>query len=198
LEPTSEEYVANIVAVMREVWRVLRGDGTVWLNLGDCYPGGNTGNQSNVGQRYGKAGSESGHIFRKDQIPSLKPKDLVGIPWRVAFALQADGWYLRSDIIWSKPNPMPESVKDRPTKSHEYMFLLTKSARYFWDQEAVKEPAIYGGEQLGIVRGQKRRASAMGRLPLGNEVPGSDANIPFDRNLRSVWNIPTESFNGAH
>ena len=138
LEPTPEEYCANMVAVFREVWRVLKPTGTVWLNLGDSY---------NAGRNGGWAGGLNG-VSRPENAPSrsgvnapnLKPKDLVGIPWRVAFALQADGWYLRSDIIWSKPNPMPESVQDRPTKAHEYMFLLTKSPRYCYDADAIQEP----------------------------------------------------------
>ena len=133
LEPTPEEYVQNIVNVFREVKRVLRDDGTCWTNLGDSYTGGN-------GKRV-----EGGEPYRMSGLPikrgdGLKPKDLLGIPWRVAFALQADGWYLRSDIIWHKPNPMPESVTDRPTKSHEYLFLLSKNARYYYDAEAVREP----------------------------------------------------------
>ncbi len=139
LERTPEEYVANMVAVFREVRRVLKPTGTCWLNLGDSYA-------SSGGERaYGSSdnGTGRGPGARRHDVPAsgLKPKDLVGIPWRVAFALQADGWYLRSDIIWSKPNPMPESVTDRPTKSHEYLFLLTKSARYYFDADAVAEPA---------------------------------------------------------
>jgi DNA modification methylase len=160
LEPTPEEYVSNLVEVFQEVWRVLRDDGVLFLNLGDSYATG----AGKVGDCPG--GGEQGERFKRhfgkptpgsspamfdmtqpNRMPilGLKAKDLIGIPWRVAFALQADGWYLRSDIIWSKPNPMPESVTDRPTKSHEYIFLLTKSARYYWDQEAVKENATYTG-----------------------------------------------------
>ena len=131
-------------------------------------------------------------------MDGLKEKDLVGMPWRLAFALQADGWWLRSDIIWAKPNPMPESVTDRPTKSHEYVFLLTKSERYFYDAEAIKEAAAYGGQQLGIVRGVKVRALSMGREPSGNEVPGADAISPSARNKRSVWTIATHPFPEAH
>jgi DNA modification methylase len=142
LESTPEAYVEKLVAVFREVHRVLTDDGTLWLNLGDSYcattkgSGGHSEKQdSNKGSRFNN---------RKWHIPTgLKPKDLVGIPWRVAFALQADGWYLRQDIIWAKPNPMPESVTDRCTKSHEYIFLLTKSARYYYDADAIKEPCVY-------------------------------------------------------
>ena len=139
LEGTPNEYVEKLVAVFREVKRVLRNDGTVFLNLGDSYAGSGRGNNPN-----GKQGTNKGTGFDCENagyVPSgLKPKDLIGIPWRVAFALQADGWYLRQDIIWAKPNPMPESVTDRCTKSHEYIFLLTKSARYFYDAFAVMEP----------------------------------------------------------
>jgi DNA modification methylase len=153
LEPTPEEYVARIVAAFRAVRRVLRDDGTLWLNLGDSYATGG----GKVGECPG--GGKQGERYRGDHGPDpkaprigphtqpnrmplagLKPKDLVGIPWRVAFALQADGWYLRSDIIWHKSNPMPESVRDRPTKSHEYLFLLSKSERYFYHADAIKEP----------------------------------------------------------
>lgn len=150
LEKTPEEYVANMVAVFREVWRVLRDDGTLWLNLGDSYAGSwgnyspNTATPSEgwSGKRLDRPAYED-HTWRPPNSVKqngLKTKDMVGIPWRVAFALQVDGWYLRSDIIWAKPNPMPESVRDRPTKSHEYLFLLSKQERYFYDAEAVKEP----------------------------------------------------------
>lgn len=140
LERTPEEYVANMVQVFRECWRVLRDDGTLWLNIGDSYAGGSRDPNPN-----GKQGTNKGTVnfepgFFKGYSPDgLKPKDLVGIPWRVAFALQADGWYLRSDIIWAKPNPMPESVTDRPTKAHEYLFLLAKQPRYYYDADAVRE-----------------------------------------------------------
>lgn len=173
LEKTPEEYVRVIVSVFREVRRILRDDGTLWLNIGDCYatgagkvgdhPGGGeqgkrwAGNHpgranQNVGRGHPKrADGSGGHVYlgpmqQPNRMPQegLKPKDLVGIPWRVAFALQADGWWLRQDIIWSKPSPMPESVTDRCTKSHEYIFLLSKSQRYYYDQESIKEPAAYG------------------------------------------------------
>jgi len=135
LEPTPELYVKHIVDIFREVRRVLRKDGVLFLNLGDSYAAGT--------RDYNAYRRDKAHVYvpRTAIPPGLKPKDLVGIPWRVAFALQEDGYYLRSDIIWSKPNPMPESVKDRPTKSHEYLFLLTKSAKYFYNQEAIKEKA---------------------------------------------------------
>ncbi len=152
LEPTPELYVAHVVEIFQEVRRVLRSDGTLWLNLGDCYSGGNKGNSgpmrpnckqaSNIGSMSTRR-RDTGPLSptRAGGYDGLKVKDLVGIPWRVAFALQADGWYLRSDIIWHKTNPMPESVKDRPTKTHEYLFLLAKSERYYYDADAIKEPA---------------------------------------------------------
>ena len=163
LEATPDAYVARMVELFREVRRVLADDGTLWLNLGDSYAraaekGGSGPNGKNVaayGESYGvaqsaKAGSSDGAVGRADRPGSrsigdgLKPKDLIGIPWRVAFALQADGWYLRSDIIWHKPNPMPESVRDRPTKAHEYLFLLSKAERYFYDAAAIVEDATVG------------------------------------------------------
>lgn len=138
LEHSPEEYVAELVAVFREVWRVLRDDGTLWLNLGDSYAGNNSRASNN-----GRAGFGNPRDGVFERIgDGLKTKDLVGIPWRVAFALQADGWYLRQDIIWHKPNPLPESVKDRCTKAHEYIFLLSKSPRYYFDNQAIREPTI--------------------------------------------------------
>jgi hypothetical protein len=144
LEATPEEYVARMVAVFAEVRRVLRSDGTCWLNIGDSYTSG--GRDYRVADSKGDASGNARAMETRAAVPAgLKPKDLVGIPWRLTFALQADGWYLRSDIIWSKPNPMPESVTDRPTKAHEYLFLLTRSARYFYDAEAIAEPAEWYG-----------------------------------------------------
>lgn len=143
LESTSQEYVEKMVAVFREVRRVLRDDGTLWLNLGDSYAsGGRATYRSGASENKGQ--DVQNDMPRPDTPLGLKPKDLVGIPWRVAFALQADGWYLRQDIIWSKPNPMPESVRDRCTKAHEYLFLLAKSERYYFDQDAILEPASLG------------------------------------------------------
>lgn len=148
LEPTPEMFVAHSVAVFREVWRLLRSDGTLWLNYGDSYCSTAPGTQGDPIHAKGYFGGvserrASASAKMRPKTPSgLKPKDLIGIPWRVAFALQADGWYLRMDNIWSKPNPMPESVRDRPTKAHEYMFLLSKSERYYYDSEAIKEPGV--------------------------------------------------------
>jgi DNA modification methylase len=141
LEGTPEEYTAKMVEVFREVRRVLRDDGTLWLNLGDSYYAtASSCSGRSSGLEGGKKHQEEA-VKRPTKIaPGLKPKDLIGIPWRVAFALQADGWWLRSDIVWNKPNPMPESVKDRPTRSHEYIFLMSKSAQYFYDADAIREP----------------------------------------------------------
>lgn len=146
-EKTPAEYVAKMVKVFQEVKRVLRDDGTCWVNLGDCYNGsGRTGGMARIpGTLVFRGAVGEGSI----EAPGLKAKDLVGMPWRVAFGLQADGWYLRSDIIWHKPNPMPESVSDRPTKAHEYVFLLSKCERYFYDAEAIKEPVTGGAHARG-------------------------------------------------
>jgi DNA modification methylase len=198
LERTPEEYVANMVAVFREVRRVLKPSGTCWLNLGDSYAGGGTMGRNDQGRRVSDGEmrdhwKSTPNMGTRPADPNLKPKDLVGIPWRVAFALQADGWYLRSDIIWSKPNPMPESVTDRPTKAHEYLFLLTKSARYYFDADAVREnPAEYerkGGtatwaEDSGHTNG--RGSSSFHQMSASG------------RNIRSVWTIATRPYPGAH
>src|SRR5262245_29129215 len=199
LEPTPEEYVANLVEVFRQVRRVLRDDGTVWLNLGDSYSGREfTGRHDSGEQRPGFHGQANGYGGERTRIKrqdGLKPKDLVGIPWRVAFALQADSWYLRSDIVWAKPNPMPESVTDRPTKAHEYVFLLSKSARYFYDQEAVREPSLKFEAE-----GPRPRTKFDGEEFVEASMRGThnQAQVTAARNLRSVWNIPTEPFPEAH
>lgn len=195
LEPTPAEYVAEMVALFREVWRVLSDDGTVWLNIGDSYAGGGGGNYNKTG--ISQAGGQ--HIANVRNRPEwldnagVKPKDLIGIPWRVALALQQDGWYLRSDIIWAKPNPMPESVTDRPTKSHEYVFLLSKSPKYFYDHEAVKEDAVLPAGTKAAKGSAERQA-----------IKGVNARPPeykiYDgkRNKRSVWTVNTKPFKGAH
>lgn len=194
LEETPEQYVANMVEVFRECRRVLKETGTLWLNLGDSYANAGNGNNTNVGGFTGeriRAGKKGIMDSRPRQIPgNLKPKDLVGIPWRVAFALQADGWYLRSDIIWHKPNPMPESVTDRPTKSHEYIFLLTKSARYYYDAEAVKEKAVKGDANAGA----RNYNGYSGR----ERLKQSESKRESGRNRRTVWTIPTKPYSGAH
>ena len=207
LEQSPEEYVEKMVGVFREIRRVLRNDGTVWLNLGDSYWGGKGQSAHGDAERHiarlaaGKTINrpyqeigKMGETLNKDgEHETIKPKDLIGIPWRVAFALQADGWWLRSDIIWHKPNPMPESVKDRPTKSHEYMFLLTKSARYYYDAEAVKEPSVYPDDD----RKSRVNGDAKDFQREGNKLAFGSQTYPT-RNCRSVWTIPTQSYSGAH
>ena len=191
LERTPEEYVSRLVEVFREVRRVLRGDGTLWLNLGDSYNG-----SGGAGGDYDPGGLKEGQPkFPGRRAPSLKPKDLAGIPWRVALALQADGWYLRSDIIWHKPNPMPENVRDRPTKSHEYVFLLAKRARYFYDCDAVREKAKYAGK-----KGHGDYTAKVDET--GFAVPDflaiKEHYYPSHRNRRTVWEIPTQQTPEAH
>ena len=172
LEETPADHVANMVEVFREVRRVLREDGTLWLNYGDCYASPGSG---------------------------LKPKDLCGIPWRVAFALQEDGWWLRQDIIWHKPNPMPESCTDRCTKAHEYIFLLTNAAKYHYDADAIREPAIHAGKEVKLGPKSLSRGQATGRgiAPSGNGKADS-VTVAAGRNRRSVWTIATASYPGAH
>lgn len=199
LEPTPEAYVANMVAVFREVRRVLREDGVLFLNLGDSYAAGKSGRTDCDGElRSGR--TEAGTVIQRKPPQGLKPKDLVGIPWRVAFALQADGWWLRQDIIWHKPNPMPESVTDRCTKAHEYIFLLTKSARYFYDSEAVKECSVDKESHEGYRERGDRRTVAEDPDQFRTRV--GFANMPGKsyptRNRRSVWTVSTKPYSGAH
>ena len=199
LEPTVDEYVAGMVEVFRCVWDVLADDGVLWLNLGDSY-------NAHPGQRKvtDKAGDKQQNVRGGQAAPSrsvsgLKPKDLIGIPWRVAFALQSDGWYLRQDIIWHKPNPMPESVTDRCTKSHEYIFMLTKRERYYYDPNAMQEPAIHAGKtvKLGEKSLSKGQASGGGVARSGNA--NKDSVVVKDtRNRRSVWTVATRPYKGAH
>ena len=196
LEQTPDEYVAQMVDVFREVRRVLRDDGTLWLNLGDSYAGNACGLSDGSGSSDGSVGrGPAPKVDRKGN--GLKPKDLVGIPWRVAFALQADGWWLRQDIIWHKPNPMPESVTDRCTKAHEYVFLLSKAARYFYDAEAISESALTAGQVGGFT---PNAAIAAGIKPSGNMITerGRQYIRKDARNKRSVWTITTKPFSGAH
>lgn len=231
LEPSFESYVEHLGLVFTEVKRILRYDGTLWLNLGDSYStvGGSNGNpnrQINTGQRSQVDNGAVPDRTRKGVV-GLKPKDLVGIPWRVAFALQKDGWWLRSDIIWHKPGPMPESVTDRPTRSHEYIFLLAKSDRYYYDHEAIKEPSVAGhGSGNGYKRESRisyldkdgpRGSDApytpsardnFKRTTKETEVPGQSMkqhreerantfNTGF-RNKRDVWTVNTATFTEAH
>lgn len=183
-EPTPAEFVDALVCVFREVRRVLRDDGTVWLNLGDSYSnGGRTWRADD--KKHGGRAMET----RPDD--GMKPKDLIGIPWRVAFALQADGWYLRQDVIWAKPNPMPESVRDRCTKAHEYVFLLSKSPRYYFDHDAIKEPAKKGASGSSFHLG-KTATHQQGRSSTKDRVDTEK------RNRRSVWTVTTRPYKGAH
>jgi DNA modification methylase len=220
LEPTPDEFAAGMAEVFREVRRVLRDDGTLWLNIGDSYAndgkwGGHTGG------KHAKA-LHCSPIGRQKKYTGLKPKDLIGIPWRLAFALQVDGWYLRRDIIWHKLNPMPESVRDRPTTAHEYIFLLSKSASYFYDADAIVEPVSPNtharlsqnvAAQVGSARangGNKTNGTmkAVGRGPktqaAGSGIKNNDSfaaacSLPVThRNKRSVWSVGTEAFSEAH
>lgn len=199
LEPTPDEYVAEMVAVFREVRRVLRDDGTLWLNIGDSY---NTPNNRRDASAYVSGGKsrlmeqEPNRKASQRYDATLKPKDLLGIPWLLAFALRADGWYLRSDIIWAKPNPMPESVKDRPTSAHEHVFLLSKRGAYFYDAGAIAEPSEYPGDDRHNRTDTRKAIDAMcsdggSRARTGN--PTGDT-----RNARNVWTIATQPYSGAH
>jgi DNA modification methylase len=239
LEPTPDEFVAGMVAVFREVRRVLRNDGTLWLNIGDSYCSqggvhqGRDDNQSGVGAgarawREGSARADGelrqdGNLRRNrngTQAPGLKAKDLIGIPWMLAFALRADGWYLRQDIIWSKPNPMPESVRDRCTKAHEYLFLLSKGPRYHYDCDAIREPLADASiarlsQDVASQRGSDRvpgktngamkavskrgmRSSELQDFGLTRGTSNPSCVNAAGANKRSVWTIPTQPFSEAH
>jgi DNA modification methylase len=195
LEDTPDAYVARLVEVFREVRRVLRDDGTLWLNLGDSYTPNRTYQVPSTkgGPKHGPGQSAGGKGVKVPE--GLKPKDLIGIPWRVAFALQADGWYLRQDIIWHKPNPMPESVRDRCTKAHEYIFMLTKGPRYFYDQEAIKEPLADSSH----ARLAQNIAAQAGSSRVPGKTNGNMKAVGGNmRNRRSVWTVTTKPFKGAH
>ena len=231
LEQSPQEYVDRLVEVFREVRRVLRDDGTTWVVIGDTYASYKDCKSVSDSLRKGKR-SEQANVINKGlsvtrntelmRNAGLKNKDLIGIPWRVAFALQADGWYLRSDIIWAKRNPIPESVKDRPTKSHEYIFLLSKNAKYYYDYQAILEPANYDGRRdtkfhgsikyddgklfrancerwPNKIRGYKTKDGDNGQTPQhhGGSINSYGDEIPA-RNKRSVWSVSTEPFKGAH
>ncbi|HCE6948970.1 site-specific DNA-methyltransferase [Pseudomonas aeruginosa] len=203
LEQTPAEFVTRLVEVFREVRRVLRDDGTLWLNIGDSY--------SNIGKWGGATSGKHAKALHGEQQSScrekrdseslgatgLKPKDLIGIPWRLAFALQDDGWYLRQDIIWHKPNPMPESVRDRCTKAHEYVFMLSKSPRYYYDHEAVKEDAVSDHPSgNGFKRDARESYKNLDGTARGNDEQWT--GVGGKRNRRSVWTVPTAGFKGAH
>lgn len=210
LEATPEEYVSRLVDVFREVKRVLRDDGTLWLNLGDSYAATSKGTGGKTSSTLNAKRDENGDLAsdRKSQpwmdkpitfdldACGLKPKDLIGIPWMVAFALRADGWYLRSDIIWHKPNPMPESVTDRPTKAHEYIFLLSKSARYYYDADAIREP----NSETSHTGGQYRNGWKYAAIGHGSPTSQMSVGVPIPRNgrnRRSVWTVTTKPFSGT-
>lgn len=190
LEDTPDEFVNNLVKVFREVKRVLRDDGTVWLNLGDSYSSGGRKTTTNQSLR----GNKDYGVTRPKPSKGIKPKDLIGIPWRVALALQQDGWYLRQDIIWHKPNPMPESVKDRCTKAHEYIFLLSKNQKYYFDNEAIKEDAKYpqGPHNATAIR------KGVGDPKMNTRGGLHKIGAIAKRNKRSVWTITTKPFKEAH
>jgi hypothetical protein len=209
LEDTIEAYVGHMVLVWRELWRVLRGDGVGFLNLGDSYYNGGGQKSNNNGTGKSSLGAQKGTSSRlaaerygiqlqgkvssMAKVDTLKPKDLIGIPWRCAFALQADGWYLRSDVIWSKKNPMPESCRDRPTKAHEYVFLLAKSERYWWDQEAIREGHSRDWQNETV--GQKYMTAKDGRND-GGKLEGK--GDPAGRNKRTVWELSSQPLKAAH
>ena len=206
LEETPEQHVTKIVEVFSEVRRVLRTDGTLWLNYGDSYAASGQPGKSNLaelGKRYSGVGHKRDTVIKpvKTVPPGLKPKDLCGIPWRVAFALQADGWWLRQDIIWHKPNPMPESVTDRCTKAHEYIFLLTKAARYHYDADAIREKT--GNEMSSreydtkTASGAAWKSGGVKNYAGANKKDGGRSH-PNGRNRRSVWTIATAPYPGAH
>ena len=216
MEPTVEMYIQHIVHIFREVRRVLREDGTMWLNMGDAYAGSGKGmngdgTHSAGGKQDTNVGSLTAPVKSKrmqrgqgrwgggdSYVPELKPKDLIGLPWRVAFALQADGWWLRSDIVWAKPNPMPESVQDRPTRAHEYVFLLAKSNRYFYDATAIREPYATSSESEAHDNGngQRRDRQYSGRQSNGGTYLGG--NRAGGANKRTVWTIATQPYKGSH
>lgn len=234
LEETPELYVEKMVNVFREVRRVLKDDGTLWLNLGDSYAAGKCGradqdrNSRNFDGRDVKNASDTGPPMygQRKAMKGLKPKDLCGIPWRVAFALQADGWYLRQDIIWHKPNPMPESVKDRCTKAHEYIFLMSKNGRYFYDLEAVKEPVTGNAHSRGngvnpkakwetpdgwdTSKGngghgsyhkegrEKGYKNYKHKVKQNESFSAAVCGLVDSRNRRSVWTIATQPYPEAH
>lgn len=188
LEETPEEYITKLVDVFREVRRTLKDDGTLWVNIGDSYSGSGKGPAGNLCKRHDEQNMTNASIKQANVPDGCKPKDLIGIPWMLAFALRADGWYLRQDIIWHKPNPMPESVQDRCTKSHEYIFLLSKSQHYYFDNVAIQEPCAYPNDNRGA-RSDARRGTGM------NSMSGKTGEY---RNKRDVWSVNTKPNKEAH
>lgn len=207
LEQTPGQFVAKLVEVFRKVRRVLRDNGTLWLNLGDSYAAcakNRTPEQATANSTLNGSKQTQGGVLRQQNkvTGGLKPKDLIGIPWMVAFALRADGWYLRQDIIWHKPNPMPESVRDRCTKAHEYLFLLSKSDRYFIDEDAMQEPAVsdWDPENAKAPDGWDTGSGSHGSFHRNGREKGSSGNKArrATRNRRSVWTVATRPYKGAH
>ena len=196
LETSPADFVAAMVEVFREVRRVLADDGTLWLNLGDSYASAWACNRRNV---VGSGSLENGKREARPNrlVDGLKEKDLIGIPWRVAFALQEDGWYLRQDIIWHKPNPMPESVRDRCTKAHEYIFMLSKAPRYYFDAEAVKEP-VAESTTARLAQPTLHKQAGSSRVPGKTNGNMKAVGNGETRNKRSVWTVTTKPFKGAH
>jgi DNA modification methylase len=192
LEDSPEEFLAALVEVFREVRRALRSDGTLWLNLGDSYNADGRKGRAHMGR--GKNSAYSAWVNKT--MDGTKPKDLMGMPWLLAFALRADGWWLRSEIVWSKPNPMPESVTDRPTRSHEHLFLLSRSSRYYYDADAIREPDKGLDHARTVLSGQPSLSASVGAPHAGIRTPeGRDG---LGRNKRSVWEIATDPYPGAH
>jgi DNA modification methylase len=202
LEDTIEAYVGHMVLVWRGLWRVLRGDGVGWLNLGDSYAGNgkSTGEGEKRSLKTEKFHGGQAHLEQRRIVGNhgLPPKNLIGIPWRVAFALQADGWYLRSDVIWAKLNPMPESVTDRPTKAHEYLFLLAKSERYWWDQEAIREPSTNQNGQAANFARSTKEDLCPNQTSIQHRKNRKSTDDNGCRNKRTVWAIATKPFKSAH
>lgn len=206
-EASVEEYLQTLVSVFREVRRVLRPDGTMWVNMGDSYAGSGKGRMAD-GTHYDKKPSKSGNYggtrnghLKKTVAAGCKPKDLIGVPWQLAFALRADGWYLRQDIIWSKTNCMPESVRDRCTKSHEYIFLLSKSERYYFDAAAISEPVTSTKGNARTFRGGGAYTGGRAHdnsAQVERESHGNRENQTGRRNKRDVWTVSTNGFRGAH
>jgi len=192
LEETPEQYITAMVEVFRCVWDVLEDDGTLWLNIGDSYAGSGKGPAGNLGASNDERNMT--HTKSSAIVPlGCKPKDLIGIPWMLAFALRADGWYLRQDIIWHKPNPMPESVQDRCTKAHEYIFLLSKSQKYYYDIDAIKEDAHTTDDS-----DRNRDESRLNNTPGRTRMAGLTTNHYEKKNKRSVWTVTTKPYAGAH
>lgn len=201
-EETPKDYVSNMVGVFREVRRVLREDGLLWVNIGDSYIGGGRAGKDGKSYASGIDGDKinNGCVFGKPtgKIDGYKTKDLAGIPWMTAFALREDGWYLRADIIWAKPNPMPESVTDRPTKAHEYIFMLSKSPKYYYDAEAVKEKATSTYRPTDFIPNSKKDGGAKTSATAASYKNRTTEVRTENRNRRSVWTFPTQPYAGAH